>query len=102
MSQRPGLNESGAFCLTLHIKEFCMGIVMFLLIGLVAGFLAGKMMKGGGFGLIGNLVVGVVGAVVGGFTFGLLGFESTSMLGTLLTATAGAVILLFIIGLVKK
>lgn len=79
-----------------------MGIIMFLLIGLVAGFLAGKIMKGGGFGLVGNLVVGVVGAVVGGFVFGLLGFKSTGMIGGLLTATAGAVILLFMISLIKK
>jgi uncharacterized membrane protein YeaQ/YmgE (transglycosylase-associated protein family) len=79
-----------------------MGILMFLLIGLVAGFLAGKIMKGGGFGFVGNLVVGVIGAVVGGATFGHLGFNSTGILGGLLTATAGAVILLFIIGLIKK
>lgn len=79
-----------------------MGIIAFLLIGLVAGFLAGKIIKGGGFGLVGNLVVGVLGAVVGGFVFGLLGFQSTSMLGSLLTATAGAVILLFLIALLKK
>lgn len=79
-----------------------MGIVWFLLIGLIAGFLAGKIMKGGGFGLVGNLVVGIVGAVVGGFTFGLLGFNSTGLIGGLLTATAGAVILLFLIDLVKK
>jgi uncharacterized membrane protein YeaQ/YmgE (transglycosylase-associated protein family) len=79
-----------------------MGIVPFLLIGLLAGFLAGKITTGGGFGLVGNLVVGVVGAVVGGLTFGLLGFQSTSLLGSLLTATAGAVILLFLISLAKK
>jgi len=79
-----------------------MGIVAFLLIGLCAGFLAGKIMKGGGFGLIGNMVVGVVGAVVGGFVFKFLGFQATDMIGSLLTATAGAVILLFLIGLIKK
>jgi len=79
-----------------------MGIIAFLLIGLCAGFLAGKIMKGGGFGLVGNMVVGVVGAVVGGFIFKFLGFHASGMFGSLLTATAGAVILLFIIGLVKK
>jgi uncharacterized membrane protein YeaQ/YmgE (transglycosylase-associated protein family) len=79
-----------------------MGIIGILLIGLVAGFLAGKIMKGGGFGLIGNLVVGLVGSVIGGFTFRLLGFQSTSVLGVLLTATVGAVILLFLVGLIKK
>ncbi|MBI9078898.1 MAG: GlsB/YeaQ/YmgE family stress response membrane protein [Pseudodesulfovibrio sp.] len=79
-----------------------MGIIAYLLIGLCAGFLAGKILKGGGFGLIGNLVVGIVGAVVGGFIFDFLGFQATGMIGSLLTATAGAIILLFLIGLVKK
>lgn len=59
-------------------------------------------MKGGGFGLVGNMVVGVVGSVIGGFVFKLMGFEAGGFIGTLLTATAGAVILLFIISLIKK
>lgn len=67
----------------------------FLLIGLAAGWLAGKLTKGGGFGLLGNLIVGVIGAVLGGFLFGLIGLRSTSLLGSLITATAGAVALLF-------
>ena len=49
------------------------GLVMFLVIGLVAGWLAGNIMRGGGLGIAGNLVVGVVGAFLGGFLFGLLG-----------------------------
>lgn len=67
----------------------------FLLIGLAAGWLAGKLTKGGGFGLLGNLIVGVIGAVLGGFLFGLIGLRSTSLLGALITATAGSVALLF-------
>jgi len=49
------------------------GLIGFLIIGLIAGWLGGKIMRGGGFGLVGNLIVGVIGALVGGFTFGLLG-----------------------------
>jgi len=79
-----------------------MNIVWFLLIGLVAGWLAGQIMKGRGFGLIGNMVVGVVGAILGGFLFGLLGFESGNLLGSLVTAVLGAIVLLAVIGTIKK
>jgi uncharacterized membrane protein YeaQ/YmgE (transglycosylase-associated protein family) len=78
------------------------GIIWFLLIGLVAGWLAGQLMRGAGFGLVGNLVVGVIGAVLGGYLFGLLGFASAGIIGSLITATIGAVVLLFIVALVKK
>ena len=77
-------------------------LIVFLIIGVVAGFLAGKIMKGGGFGLVGDLVLGVIGAFVGGWVFGLLGILPVGILGTLIAATAGAVILLFLIRLVKK
>lgn len=79
-----------------------MSFLWFLIIGLVAGFLAGLIMKGRGFGFIGNLIVGVIGAILGGFLFGLIGIESGGLIGSLITALAGALILLFIVGLVKK
>ncbi|TFG46107.1 MAG: GlsB/YeaQ/YmgE family stress response membrane protein [Gemmatimonadales bacterium] len=79
-----------------------MGMIIFLIVGVVAGFLAGKIMKGKGFGLFGDLVLGVVGAFVGGWVFGLLGFLPVGIIGTLISATAGAVILLFVIRLIKK
>ena len=72
-------------------------LIYFLLIGLAAGWLAGKFMKGQSFGLLGNLVVGVVGAVLGGFVFGLLGLAATGLLGSLICATAGAILLLFLL-----
>ena len=59
-------------------------------------------MKGGGFGLLGNIVVGIIGAVVGGFLFGLLGLAGGGLIGSIVTATVGAVVLLFLIGLIKK
>lgn len=78
-----------------------MGIVWFLLIGLCAGWLAGKIMRGGGFGLFGNLAVGVVGALLGGFLFSLVGIAAYGLLGSLVTATAGAVILIWLAGKIK-
>jgi len=71
-----------------------MNFLWFLLIGLSAGWLAGQIMKGGGQGLVADLVVGVIGAVLGGFLFGLLGLEANGLLGSLITATVGAVVLL--------
>jgi uncharacterized membrane protein YeaQ/YmgE (transglycosylase-associated protein family) len=79
-----------------------MEIVWFLIIGLIAGWLAGQFMKGGGFGLIGNLVVGVVGAVVGGFLFQLFGLSAYGLIGNLVVATVGAVVLLALIRVVKR
>ena len=79
-----------------------MHFLWFILIGLAAGFLGGQITKGHGFGLLGNLIVGVLGAVFGGFIFGLLGLATTSLLGSLITATVGAVALLFLIGLVRR
>ncbi len=77
-------------------------ILIFLAIGAVAGWLAGILMKGGGFGLIGNIIVGILGAIVGGFLFGLLGISADGLIGSIITATAGAVLLLFIVSLLKK
>jgi uncharacterized membrane protein YeaQ/YmgE (transglycosylase-associated protein family) len=79
-----------------------MSIIWFLLIGLVAGWLAGKIMKGGGYGVIGDIIIGVIGAEIGGFVFGLLGISASGLIGSLITATAGAVLLIFVIRLIKK
>jgi len=78
-------------------------LVVFLLIGGVAGWLAGLIMKGGGFGILGNIIAGVIGALLGGWLFGLLGISvGGEWVGALVTATIGAVILLFVVGLIKK
>ena len=58
------------------------GLIMFLIIGAVAGWLAGKLMKGGGFGLVGNIVVGVIGAFIGGYLFGALGIAAGGLIGS--------------------
>lgn len=77
-------------------------LIIFLAIGAVAGWLAGTLMKGGGFGILGNIVIGVIGAVLGGYVFGLLGITVGGLIGSIVTATAGAALLLFIIGIIKK
>lgn len=75
----------------------------FALIGLAAGWLAGMLMKGGDFGLIGNLIVGVIGAILGGWLFGVLGLRSNGgLVGALVVATVGAIVLLFILSFVAK
>ena len=79
-----------------------MSLVWFLIIGLVAGWLAGQIMKGGGFGLVGDLIVGVIGAVLGGWLFGLMGISAGGLIGELITATVGAIVLLGILRLVKQ
>ncbi len=78
------------------------GLIWFLLIGLCAGWLAGKIMKGGGFGIIGDLIVGVIGAFLGAWVFGLLGIGAGGLLGALVTATVGAILLLFLIRLINR
>ena len=77
-------------------------LLLFLVIGVVAGFLAGKIMKGAGFGLLGDLIVGVIGSFIGVWVFGLLGISSVSILGLLIAAVVGALLLLYIVRLVKR
>jgi len=80
-----------------------MNLILFLIIGAIAGWIAGKLLRGGGFGLIGNLVVGIVGAVIGGHLFSYLGVSAgDGLIGSLVTAVIGALVLLFIVGLIKK
>ncbi len=70
-----------------------------LIIGLIAGWLAGKLSRGGGFGLLGNLVVGVVGAYVGGFLFGMMGISAYGTIGSIVVSTIGAVVFLWILSM---
>jgi len=80
-----------------------MDFLWFILIGLAAGWLAGQLVKGGGFGLVGDIVVGVIGALLGGFLFTTFGVSTGGgLLGSLIVATIGAVVLLFGIRLIKS
>ena len=77
-----------------------MSFLWFIIIGIVAGYGAGKIMRGGGCGLSGNLVVGIIGGVLGGWLFSLLGIYSTGgIIGSLVVATIGAIVLLWIVSL---
>ena len=77
-------------------------LISFLLIGTIAGWLAGLLMRGGGFGLLGNIGVGIVGAFAGGFLFGLAPFSvEVELIGCPIAAVVGAVVLLFLISLIK-
>jgi uncharacterized membrane protein YeaQ/YmgE (transglycosylase-associated protein family) len=79
-----------------------MHLLGFLIIGLIAGWLAETIMKGRGAGLVINLIVGVIGAYIGGLLFGFLGLSMHGIIGSLISATVGAVVLLFLIGVIKK
>ena len=79
-----------------------METVWFLVIGLAAGWLAGRIMRGRGFGLIGALATGVIGAILGGYLFKLLGIQTESLIGSLVTALVGAIILLSILRIFRR
>ncbi len=80
-----------------------MDLVIFLLIGAAAGWVAGRIMEGGSFGLLGNVIVGVIGSFLGRYLGGLAGIGvEGGIFTTLLTAIVGAVILLFVVGLIKN
>ncbi len=78
-------------------------LVIWLLIGAVAGWLAGQVMQGGGFGLVGDIIVGIVGAFIAGALFPRLGWDlGGNILGAIIAAAIGACILLFIVRLVRR
>ncbi|HEX7934535.1 MAG TPA: GlsB/YeaQ/YmgE family stress response membrane protein [Paraburkholderia sp.] len=79
------------------------GIIAWLIIGAIAGWLAGVLVKGGGFGLIVDIIVGIVGAFIGGWLAGVLHISlGGGWIGSIITAVIGAVILLFIIRLIRR
>ncbi|MBZ0111028.1 MAG: GlsB/YeaQ/YmgE family stress response membrane protein [Thermoanaerobaculia bacterium] len=79
-------------------------LIVFLLVGAIAGWLAGQIMSGRGFGLIGNMVVGIVGAFLGGWLLTSMGVSLgvSGLAGVLLQALLGAIVLLAIVGLIKR
>lgn len=79
-----------------------MNLILFLIIGGVAGWLAGLIMKGRGFGVLANIGIGIVGSFVGGFLFRILQLTPEGRIGELVTATVGAVLLLAVVGAIKK
>jgi uncharacterized membrane protein YeaQ/YmgE (transglycosylase-associated protein family) len=77
------------------------GLLVWIIVGLVAGFLASRFVKGGGYGLLGDLIVGLLGAVIGGFVVGLFVHTTVGLFGSIVVAFIGAVILLFVVRQVK-
>jgi len=79
-----------------------MDLIWFLLVGLVAGFLAGKLTRGAGFGVVGDIVMGVIGAFIGGFLFRAAGVSAGGTLGSIVVATIGAIVLVLVVRTVKR
>ena len=79
-----------------------MNFILYILVGICAGFLAGKIMRGGGFGLIVNLIIGIVGGFLGGWLMSLIGISKAGLLWELIVAVIGAIVLLWVISLFKK
>ena len=78
------------------------GLIWWILVGLIAGLQAGKVMKGGGFGVVMDIVVGIAGAIIGGFVLGLAGIHAGGLIGSIVVAFVGAVILIWIVRQLKK
>jgi len=80
-----------------------MQFLYFISVGAISGWLAGMLMKGGGYGLLGNIGIGIVGGIVGGWLLGTLGMTlGEGVLGYILTSVIGAAVVLFVAGLLKK
>jgi uncharacterized membrane protein YeaQ/YmgE (transglycosylase-associated protein family) len=79
-----------------------MNLLWWMIVGLIAGWAAGKIMKGGGYGTVVDIILGIVGAVVGGRLLGLLGIYAGGFIGTILVAILGAVFLIWLSRLLKK
>ena len=79
------------------------GIIVWLIVGAIAGWLAGTLLKGGGFGLIGDIIVGIIGAFIGGWLAGVLGIHIASgLISAIITATVGAIVLILILRVIKR
>jgi uncharacterized membrane protein YeaQ/YmgE (transglycosylase-associated protein family) len=88
-------------CVKRALRRTEMFIIWWIIVGLIAGFITGKLMKGSGFGTIGDIVVGIIGAIIGGFIMRTLGFAGQGgLLYTILVAVVGAVILTLLLRLV--
>jgi len=79
-----------------------MNIFGFLIIGALAGLLASRIMQGSGYGMLGDVIIGMLGALIGGFLFSFLGIYSFSLIGSFVTALVGAILLIWVLRLIKK
>jgi len=120
MAFHPGPKERQKVCRAIHLyqgKDSIMtlatlmlaavtlslsNVLWWLVVGLIAGFLASRVMRGGGYGLVGDIVVGIIGAFIGGWLAGLLGLGSFGLIGTIVVAFIGACILIAILHAVSR
>jgi uncharacterized membrane protein YeaQ/YmgE (transglycosylase-associated protein family) len=80
-----------------------MGFITWILVGLIAGWLAGQLMKGGGYGVLVDIILGILGGVVGGWVFGIVGiWPAGGIIGSIIVAFVGAIILIGITRLIKR
>lgn len=79
-----------------------MNILIWIISGIVAGWLAGMFVKGSGFGILGDLIVGLIGGLLGGWVFGMLGVSASSLLGQILVAAVGGVLLVLILRMLRR
>lgn len=78
------------------------GIIWWIIVGLIAGWAAGKIMKGRGYGVLADIVLGIVGAIIGGWVVGMLGLGGGGLIWSILVAILGAVILIWLVRLIKR
>ena len=79
-----------------------MGFLTWIIVGLIGGWLAGQVMKGGGYGVLMNILLGIIGGVIGGFVLGLLGLHAGGIIGEIVVSFVGAVILVWVAGKLKR
>lgn len=79
-----------------------MNILIWIITGIIAGWLAGVLVKGSGFGILGDLIVGLIGGLLGGWIFGLLGVSASSWIGQVLVAALGGVLLVIILRMLRR
>jgi uncharacterized membrane protein YeaQ/YmgE (transglycosylase-associated protein family) len=77
-------------------------LIYWVIVGLIAGWAAGKIMKGGGYGVVMDIVLGIIGAVIGGWLMGFFGIYAGGLIGTIIVAIIGAVFLIWLTRLLKK
>src|SRR5262249_41594496 len=87
---------------SLKEEEMLSGLIWAVIVGLIAGWLAGKVMKGGGYGVPMDIVLGIVGGVIGRFVFGLLGLSASGLTGSIIVSFVGAVILIWLVRRLKR
>ena len=79
-----------------------MSLITYLIIGLLAGWIASHLMEGRGFGLLGDIIIGIIGAFIGGYIFSWLGIAAGGFIGNLVMSAIGAIVLLFVVNLFRR